>query len=201
MKKCSSCKIDVPLSEFYARSSRCKSCVKSAAGAWYLAHKASAIKRIAAYQKARPDLASKWRKDYYYRHHDELLERCRNWARDNPEKRRISRENWNNANRERIARVGASWVRKNRDKVSASWARYHAAKLRAIPKWANQFVIGEAYHLAKLRTKILGYPWHVDHIVPLISKKVCGLHVENNLQVIPGSLNMSKGNRTWPDMA
>jgi 5-methylcytosine-specific restriction endonuclease McrA len=40
----------------------------------------------------------------------------------------------------------------------------------------------------------------VDHIVPLKSPLVCGLHVEHNLQVIPATQNRRKHNRVWPDM-
>ena len=40
----------------------------------------------------------------------------------------------------------------------------------------------------------------IDHLVPLNSEKVCGLHVQDNLRCISEQINMKKGNRYWPDM-
>ena len=62
-----------------------------------------------------------------------------------------------------------------------------ALKLKAIPKWANLEKIKEIYQKCKK-----GY--HVDHIIPLQGKNVCGLHVENNLQYLKAKDNLSKGN-------
>jgi hypothetical protein len=70
----------------------------------------------------------------------------------------------------------------------AKKAKYRATKLKATPKWANLVTIKEIY-----QTCPPGY--HVDHIVPLQGKLVCGLHCEFNLQHLPASENLSKGNK------
>ena len=54
--------------------------------------------------------------------------------------------------------------------------------------------------MAALRNKLTGVKWEVDHIVPLASRIVCGLHAETNLRVVPKLVNRIKGNRFWPDM-
>lgn len=66
-----------------------------------------------------------------------------------------------------------------------------AAKLKATPKFADDATIREIY---------LNCPpgMHVDHIVPLQGREVCGLHVEWNLQYLPGSENCRKSNKLLP---
>ena len=88
----------------------------------------------------------------------------------------------------------------NKDKSVAAVNKRNALKKLAIPLWANDFFIQEAYHLAKLRTKVFGFKWHVDHIVPINSKIVCGLHTHGNLQVIPAIENIKKSNKYWENM-
>jgi hypothetical protein len=66
--------------------------------------------------------------------------------------------------------------------------------LRYVP-WADQDYIRDLYSNAKEASELFGVPFEVDHIIPLQGKKVSGLHHEDNLQVIPKSLNRSKGNK------
>lgn len=158
--------------------------------------------------------------EYNAKYRSENVEKRRllnaNWYAKNVEKRKIYNTQWRAEESPAERRIKqAAWRALNPDKVRALQARHYllnpkkytarvaarkARQLRATPAWANHFFIEEAYDLAQLRTKATGFKWHVDHVVPLISKRVCGLHVENNLQVIPATTNASKGNRHWPDM-
>ena len=73
--------------------------------------------------------------------------------------------------------------------------RRRNAQGQATPPWADISAIRSIYREAARLTKATGEPHHVDHVVPLISPVVCGLHTQSNLQVLPASINLSKGNR------
>lgn len=64
----------------------------------------------------------------------------------------------------------------------------------ATPKWVDREAVMAVYHAAKLR-RLAGENVHVDHVVPLDGKTVSGLHVPWNLQIIPATENIRKGNR------
>jgi hypothetical protein len=86
----------------------------------------------------------------------------------------------------------------NKGKINALVAARKKHIKQRTPKWfglEERWVVKEVYELAASRTKMTGFAWHVDHIVPLQGGIVSGLHVMNNLQVIPGVDNIKKKNR------
>lgn len=78
-------------------------------------------------------------------------------------------------------------------------ATYRKGSVRAAtPTWltSNQKAeIDLFYDLAKDCHIITGEDYHVDHIIPLKGKSVCGLHVPWNLQILPSDINISKSNK------
>jgi len=95
-------------------------------------------------------------------------------------------------NKEHCSLRTSTWKQVNKDKVNLSTALRRKRIRLNKPKWANDFFLEEAYLLAKLRTDVTRFEWHVDHIQPLRGKDVCGLHAETNVQVIPAILNYKK---------
>ena len=116
------------------------------------------------------------------------------------ERRRADKRAYYQANKALVVDRALGWAKRN-PSVMASRAMHRLAlKRKATPSWANLAAIDVLYIEAKRREIETGVKWHVDHIVPLKSKLVCGLHVEANLAVLTASENIAKSNRYWPDM-
>jgi len=145
-----------------------------------------------AYREANKDTLAAKRMEYRKENAEAIAERKKSAYMSDIERQREIRKEWQRNNPEKVAARNAKWKKQNRDKVTASTLRRRDYIQRATPSWANHFFIDEAYHLAKVREEIVGGKWHVDHIVPLRGKNVCGLHVEHNLQVIPAKMNLKK---------
>ena len=68
----------------------------------------------------------------------------------------------------------------------------------ATPTWLSakqKNEIRQLYQIAITMSKTTGERYVVDHIVPLISDEVCGLHVPWNLRVITQEENLHKSNK------
>lgn len=101
-------------------------------------------------------------------------------------------------NKKRIAAQRKQYRVENAAAIAAYNRARQLAKTQRTPRWLTPddlWLMAQAYELAALRTRLFGFPWHVDHILPLHGRLVSGLHVPTNLQVIPGAENCRKSNK------
>ena len=141
------------------------------------------IKSSIYYQKHKVEV-NKERKEYFASYREANREACRSRSAA-----------WKEDNRERKAFTDKRWNENNKDRNCAKASRYRAKKMSATPAWANHKYIELFYKGAKIEEERTGRKVHVDHIVPLNSPIVCGLHCEDNLQLLFMEANCSKGNR------
>lgn len=76
----------------------------------------------------------------------------------------------------------------------ANASRQRAKRYFRMAPWANRLSIRDFYVLAQKLSYETGVMHEVDHIIPMQGEKVSGLHVENNLRVIPMVENRRKHN-------
>jgi hypothetical protein len=100
------------------------------------------------------------------------------------------------------AETRSVWLAQDRQK--RPWVyllRVHQRNIsikRATPRWLTkdqQESITSVYRSCAKMNMEGSIRYHVDHVVPLGGKNVCGLHVPWNLQIIQAVDNLRKGNR------
>ena len=133
-----------------------------------------------------------------YNNSEKAKTRRAEWLASNMDRYLAAKKRWQKNNKEYYYKQTKAYRQKNFGFTAKCCAKRRTQKLRATPQWLNEenlWLIGEIYELAALRNKLTNIIWHVDHIVPLQGKNVCGLHVPWNLQVIPATENLVKGNK------
>ena len=178
MKRCSKCNVDKQLDLFSKCAANkdgfhrwCKECSKASKKEWYVKNAES--ERSKALK-------------YHYENYEKNKERIIKTANE-----------WQNRNKDRYKEIAKKCYEKTKNKKFAWQAFARAAKRNAVPKWINEDLkqeIQKFYVEARLKTRETGTKYEVDHIVPLMGKEVCGLHVPWNLRVITQFENRSKQN-------
>ena len=165
---CQDCGVDITAVYRAKHGGHCKACI----AAYQKVYRGSNLERIAESKK-----------NWKLSNPEHVAEQDRKYAAAHPEKRVVARRKWSAA---------------NPGKDTACKTQTRLARIKRTPVWLSEddkWLIEQAYELAAMRTRMLGFVWHVDHILPLTGRKVSGLHVPTNLQVIPGAENSRKHNR------
>lgn len=157
--------------------------IRAADRARYVANKAAKQATMRAYREANAE---------------ELAEKKKAYRAAAAEALRAKDRAYYLANREAIAERRREYRQTRGAAIAAANRQRQSAKLLRTPAWLTPddlWLIQQAYELARLRTQMFGFLWHVDHIFPLRGKTVSGLHVPLNLQVIPATENCHKNNK------
>ena len=153
------------------------SCVGCLKLEWEAA-KATRAEYFTAYNKSEKGQENK--RKYYEANREQVIAR----AQGRPlEEQRAYRRKYREANPE--------W-----DKAKTSFRRRRFRS--ATPLWLTKEqkdAMKQLYIQAQKLTKLTGERYAVDHIIPLISDEVCGLHVPWNLRVITQDENLRKSNK------
>jgi len=119
-------------------------------------------------------------RNYYRRHKEKILAKQAQLPRELKRKyNKVYRDN----NREAVQASCNAWKRRAREATPAWMTR------------ADKSQINKIYKQARSMTQETGERHVVDHIVPLTSDIVCGLHVPWNLRVVPNTVNAQKSNK------
>lgn len=205
MKCCTSCKVEKPLGDFYLYRDgsvrpACKKCANEQCKRYRdknLEAVREADRRWREQNKQRCKDAARRK---YHENKTQHKIKVAEWVARNPEKVRATKRKYYENNKEKVnasARVNSKkYPERRRQQV----AKYRAQKASATPKWLNLddiSAIKECYRAASDFAYLFGENVHVDHILPIKSPSVCGLHVPWNLRVVPALVNWSKNNRWY----
>lgn len=193
-QECNKCNQTLPLNMFTTsnrtksgRVKTCKPCCNEKARKDYASDIELSRAKKNAYQQKWNEKNREWKN-----------ERAKLWSKRNPGRCSEYTLAWQEKNKEKHRQYRVEYERKAKSVSNARCARRKAAKIQRTPDWLtddHHFLISEIYKASQERSDMTGVPHHVDHIVPLRGKKVSGLHVPWNLQVITASENLSKLNK------
>lgn len=196
-----------------SRRKLCMDCRKEQQKAWREANKEKLREAGSEWRKANRESVNAYAAQYRDRNRQLLNEKCRNISEEKRDQYNAARRAKRLKNPEKCAEQNARSYARRRERALEEMRQYakqnpeifisrnaarRARNALAFAGWDRELtdlVVAEAGNLRHLRKDCTGIDWHVDHIIPLRGKNVSGLHVYNNIAVIPAIMNRAKKNK------
>lgn len=134
-------------------------------------------------------------KEDYMNNKEHRLAQSKKWTEDNKERQQYLTKRYYENNRDKVLEQATQWQKDNPAKVNARNRARRKLIENATPPWADWDKIVDVYEECTKLCEDTGEEHHVDHIIPLQGKLVCGLHVHTNLQILTAEENLTKSNK------
>lgn len=185
----------------------CVECVKIKNKQWSTDNKEYSKRYKKQYRKNKAEHVLEQRQQYYKDHKEYINERNKQWNKDNEEHIKLYKKEWAKQNyiinKEYINYRNKNYKKNNPGKNALYLERRDNYIKKYTPIWYELELVTQIY----LKRDELNKKWklkgkdryQVDHIIPIISDTVCGLHCWANLQLLDSELNRSKYNNYQKD--
>lgn len=169
---------------------RCKACIKQ----YRQDNKERDQAKIREWHAANRDRVQEYRREYYQSNAELVKARARAWTAahvDDPAA--VARRR---AYQQKRLAEHPELNRAKEDK-----RRFAMADRTVCTDMPMAWFVREAKELAVQRARLCGGRWEIDHVLPLQGELVSGLHIPENMQVVPARFNARKGCSYSPDIA
>lgn len=210
------------------RTSHCKTCTQNTQKEFYKKNSERIRAKTKEYVQNNQTQVKQARRDRYNNNREDIKAQIKRYRKEHQENVRQTKSKYYNANKEYISQHGKTYRLNNQVKLKKTKDRYvsenhelilarqqvhrrenpgrfnaynakrRMSKLQRTPKWSNMEEIKNIYELSSYFQNTFHIKYNVDHILPLQSKFVSGLHVVENLQIISKKENNFKYNTFVP---
>ena len=136
-----------------------------------------------------------YKRDYHKKNKTQLNAKNKEWRKSNKAHVKAYNDKYRKEHPDKVKKWSKEYADRNPHVAKIKKIKYRSKRKQATPPWYEKDLIRQVYTMRDKLSKLWGIDLHVDHIVPLQGKNVCGLHCWDNLQLLEATINVSKSNK------